>query len=198
MLARNAFSHWKLDVPFASLAISAASARTLRSPIAGIGTELLAHREKIEVTRNGSPSERSPVPIGRAHCHCTRAGTSRRNLIVLFEFDDFQTCWLDQSANRSVVRQAWIEPPHLRTEKLPACCARTTRKTLSPVPRSMRMNPQPRAISLFRAENPQTRGLVGGAGGIRETSVSREIFRKENTRRCWDISCRNRLTSSRE
>ena len=51
------------------IAISAASARTLRSPIAGIGTELLAHREKIEVTRNGSPSERSPVPIGRAHCH---------------------------------------------------------------------------------------------------------------------------------
>ena len=136
MLAQNAFSHWKLDVPFASLAISAASARTLRSAIAGIGTELLAHREKIEVTRNGSPSERSPVPIGRAHCHCTRAGTSRRNLIVLFEFDDFQTCWLDQSANRSVVRQAWMEPPHLRTEKLPACCARTTRKTLSPVPSS--------------------------------------------------------------
>jgi len=35
----------------------------LRSPTAGIGTELLAHREKIEVTRNGSPIERSPVPM---------------------------------------------------------------------------------------------------------------------------------------
>jgi len=35
----------------------------LRSPTAGIGTELLAHREKIEVTRSGSPFERSPVPM---------------------------------------------------------------------------------------------------------------------------------------
>jgi hypothetical protein len=28
-------------------------------------------------------------------------------------------------------------------------------------------------------------------GGL-ETSVSREVFPKENTRECWDISCRNR------
>jgi hypothetical protein len=45
----------------------------LRSPTAGIGTELLAHREKIEVTRSGSLFERSPVPMGRAHRHYTRA-----------------------------------------------------------------------------------------------------------------------------
>ena len=69
----NAFSHRKLDVPVASLAISVVSARTLRSPIVGIGTELLAHREKIEVTRHGSPCARSPVPMGRAYPHCTRA-----------------------------------------------------------------------------------------------------------------------------
>jgi hypothetical protein len=35
----------------------------LHSPTASIGTELLADREKIEVTRGGSPSERSPVPM---------------------------------------------------------------------------------------------------------------------------------------
>jgi hypothetical protein len=56
----NAFSHRKLDVPFASLAISVVPARTLRSPIVGIGTKLLAHREKIEVTQHGSPCARSP------------------------------------------------------------------------------------------------------------------------------------------
>ena len=69
----NAFSHRKLDVPFASLAISVVPARTLRSPIVGIGTKLLAHREKIEVTQHGSPCARSPVPMGRAHRHCARA-----------------------------------------------------------------------------------------------------------------------------
>jgi len=40
--------------------------RTLRSRTAGIGTELLAPREKIEVMRPSSPFERSPVPMGRA------------------------------------------------------------------------------------------------------------------------------------
>jgi hypothetical protein len=34
---------------------------------AGIGTELLAHREKIKVTRSGSPFDRSSVPVGRAN-----------------------------------------------------------------------------------------------------------------------------------
>jgi hypothetical protein len=38
----------------------------------GIGTELVARREKIEVTRSGSPFERSPVPVGRAHRPYTR------------------------------------------------------------------------------------------------------------------------------
>jgi hypothetical protein len=47
--------------------------RTLRSSTAGIGTELLAHRERIEVTRSGAPFERSPVPMGRANRRCTRA-----------------------------------------------------------------------------------------------------------------------------
>jgi len=48
-------------------------ARTRRLSTAGIATELLDHREKIEVTRHGSPCPRSPVPMGCAHCHYTRA-----------------------------------------------------------------------------------------------------------------------------
>jgi hypothetical protein len=67
MLRPTLFYHRKLEVPVASLAILVVPARTLRSPTAGIGTELLAHREKIEVTRRGSPFERSPVPMDRAH-----------------------------------------------------------------------------------------------------------------------------------
>jgi len=62
--SESPFSHRRLEVNVASLAISVVSARTLRSPAAGIGTELLAHREKIEVTRSGSTFERYPVPIG--------------------------------------------------------------------------------------------------------------------------------------
>jgi hypothetical protein len=54
----------KLEVLVASLAISVVPARTLGSPTAGIGTELLAHRERIEVTRSDPPFERSPVPMG--------------------------------------------------------------------------------------------------------------------------------------
>ena len=67
------FSHRKLEMTVVSLAISVVPARTLRSPTAGIGTEFLAHREKIEVTRAGSPFERSPVPMGHAHRPYTRA-----------------------------------------------------------------------------------------------------------------------------
>ena len=40
-------------MPVASLAIPVVPARTMRSPIAGIGTGLLAHREIIEVTGSG-------------------------------------------------------------------------------------------------------------------------------------------------
>jgi hypothetical protein len=47
MLRPTLFSHRKLEVPVASLAILVVPARTLRSPTAGIGTELLARREKI-------------------------------------------------------------------------------------------------------------------------------------------------------
>jgi hypothetical protein len=46
--------------------ISVLPARTLGSRTAGIGTELLAHREKIQKTRPGSQFERSPVPMDRA------------------------------------------------------------------------------------------------------------------------------------
>jgi hypothetical protein len=67
------FSHQKLEMRVASFAILVVLARTLRSPTADIGTELLANREKIEVTRSGSPFERSPVPMGRAHRRYTRA-----------------------------------------------------------------------------------------------------------------------------
>jgi hypothetical protein len=73
MLTPTLFSHPKLAVPVASQAKSVVPAWTLRSPTAGIGTELLAHREKIEVTPSGSPFERSPVPMGRAHRRYTRA-----------------------------------------------------------------------------------------------------------------------------
>jgi len=36
-------------------------------------TELLAHRDKIEVTRSGAPFERSPVPMARAHLPYARS-----------------------------------------------------------------------------------------------------------------------------
>jgi hypothetical protein len=49
-----------------------ASCLNVAFPTAGIGTELLARREKIEVTRSGSPFERSPVPMRRAHRPYTR------------------------------------------------------------------------------------------------------------------------------
>jgi hypothetical protein len=73
MLRPTLFFHRKLEMTVVSLAISVVPARTLRSPTAGIGTELLAHREKIEVTRSGSPFERSPVPMGHAHRPYMRA-----------------------------------------------------------------------------------------------------------------------------
>jgi hypothetical protein len=50
-----------------------ASCLDVAFPTAGIGTELLADREKIEMTRNGSPFERSPVPMASAHPRHTRA-----------------------------------------------------------------------------------------------------------------------------
>jgi hypothetical protein len=59
--------------PRIARAISVVLVRTLRSPTVGIGTELLARREKVEVTRHGSPRPRSPVPMGRAHRHYPRA-----------------------------------------------------------------------------------------------------------------------------
>jgi hypothetical protein len=67
MLRPNAFLPLEARGAVASLAILAVPARTLRSPTAGIGTEFPPHREKIELTRSGSPFERSPVPMGRAH-----------------------------------------------------------------------------------------------------------------------------------
>jgi hypothetical protein len=60
------FSNRELEAPVASLAISVVPARNLRSRTAGIGTKLLAPREKIAVTRPGSPFQRSPVPMGGA------------------------------------------------------------------------------------------------------------------------------------
>jgi hypothetical protein len=71
MLKRAPFSHRKLEMLISSLMILVVPARTLRSK-AGIGTELLARREKIEVTRSGALFERSPVPMSRAHRRYTR------------------------------------------------------------------------------------------------------------------------------
>jgi hypothetical protein len=53
-LFQSAFLQSELGVPVASLAISLAPTQTLLSPTAGIGTELLAHRENIGVTRSGA------------------------------------------------------------------------------------------------------------------------------------------------
>src|ERR1700682_2073879 len=74
MLRPTLFSLRKLEMPAVSLAISVVPARTLRWPTAGIGTELLAHREKIEITRSGSPFARSPVPMRRAPRPYTHEG----------------------------------------------------------------------------------------------------------------------------
>jgi hypothetical protein len=63
----------KLEIPVAVLTIIGVPAWTLHLPTAGIGTELLADRDKIEMTPLGLPFERSPVPLGRAHRHDTRA-----------------------------------------------------------------------------------------------------------------------------
>jgi hypothetical protein len=66
------FSHRKLEV-CSSQSLVDAFCLDVAFPTAGIGTELLAHREKIEVTRSGSSFERSPVPMARAHRPYTRA-----------------------------------------------------------------------------------------------------------------------------
>jgi hypothetical protein len=73
MLRANAFLPSETRDASASLVMSVVPARTLRLPTAGIGTELLARREKIEVTRSAHRFERSPVPMGRPHRHYTRA-----------------------------------------------------------------------------------------------------------------------------
>ena len=71
--SRYALSNRKLEVLVASLAIWVVAARTLRSPTPDIGTELLARREKIEMTPSSASFERSPVPMARAHRPYTRA-----------------------------------------------------------------------------------------------------------------------------
>ena len=58
---------------FAPLAISVVLLPALRRQRTGIGTEFLAHREKVEMTRLDSTSEPSLVPVGRAHRAYTRA-----------------------------------------------------------------------------------------------------------------------------
>jgi hypothetical protein len=67
MIRPTLFSRRRLEVRVASLAISVLPARTLRSPTAGTGTELVAHREEIEGMRRSSTFERSPVPVSRAN-----------------------------------------------------------------------------------------------------------------------------------
>jgi hypothetical protein len=53
MLRANAFLPSEARDASASLVMWVVPARTLRLPTAGIGTELLARREKIEVKRPG-------------------------------------------------------------------------------------------------------------------------------------------------
>src|ERR1019366_9161299 len=54
-----------------------------------------------------------------------------------------------------------------------------------------------RSIFYLFAENAEIADWLAERGGF-EPPVSREVFPKENGRECWDISGRNRLTSSRE
>ena len=64
--------NWTVTL-FAPLAISVVLLPALRRQRTGIGTEFLAHREKVEMTRLDSTSELSLVPVGRAHRAYTRA-----------------------------------------------------------------------------------------------------------------------------
>jgi len=70
MLGRNAFARRKLAVPFASLAISAASVRTLRSPTARIRHRITRPQRE---NRNYVGTARMCAlsgAMGRAHRHC--------------------------------------------------------------------------------------------------------------------------------
>jgi hypothetical protein len=69
----NATLHAKLEVPVASLAISVVPARRCVRQGQTSAPNFLARREKIEVTRGGSPLKRSPVPMSRACRRRTRA-----------------------------------------------------------------------------------------------------------------------------
>jgi hypothetical protein len=60
-------SHQKLDIGAPRTARDARRFLPCKVFAQGIGTEFLAHREKIEVTRHNSTCELSPVPLGRAH-----------------------------------------------------------------------------------------------------------------------------------
>jgi hypothetical protein len=57
----------------AGLAILDAISKLNEHPMHPKLSELPTHREKIEVTRHDPTCERSPVPVGRAHCPDTRA-----------------------------------------------------------------------------------------------------------------------------
>jgi len=72
MLRPTPFFHRKFELLVTSLAISMVSAGRCVRVQAGIGTEILANREIIEVTRSGSPFERSLVPMSCANRRCTR------------------------------------------------------------------------------------------------------------------------------
>jgi hypothetical protein len=66
----------------------------------------------------------------------------------------------------SVLRRAWMEPPHLPTETLATVCARTDGKWFSPVPQISQMKPQTRPISSLQAENPQRRDSLAEQDGF--------------------------------
>ena len=67
MLKRTPFYNRKLQVHVAVARDIGGSRPDDGSPTAGIGTELLARREKIEGMRRSSTFERSPVPMSRAN-----------------------------------------------------------------------------------------------------------------------------------
>jgi site-specific DNA recombinase len=77
----------------------------------------------------------------------TEQGQSRRNLLA--GLGSITSAPVGQVNRRidPIVRQAWMEPPHLPTENLGASRARATASRLSPVPLYNPMTPQLRAIS---------------------------------------------------
>src|ERR1019366_1013134 len=92
----------------------------------------------------------------------------------------------------SVPRSGRMVAPHLPTEILAANLRVTYRKVGFSATTYMQKKPLARAIQQLERRISRDKDWVAERGGF-EPPVSREVFRKENTRECWDISGRDRL-----